>query len=268
MLGASHSQILRAIPVLIAACLFALPAHAKCSGGSGEPNDPYQIATATDLILLGETPADYDKHFLLTADIDLDPNLPGRKVFDQGVIAPDVNTVAYEFQGTSFTGVFDGKGHTISRLTIYGGSFAGLFGQLGSGAQVKNLGVVDVNVVGTGVCVGGLVGSNKIDDCKNCPGRADWCFWNVETSGQSVSAGGPANNVTTEEGAAMPLWTHLARKRCLGRRDVVFAANPLSPVAEWRQLGLETRGRGIILVLETAGGAAGHRQMRNVGLED
>ena len=47
------------------------------SGGSGTPEDPYQIATAEDLIMLGETPDDYDKHFVLTADIDLDPNLPG-----------------------------------------------------------------------------------------------------------------------------------------------------------------------------------------------
>ena len=60
--------------------------------------DPYQIATAADLIALGETPADYDKHFILTADIDLDPNLPGRKVFDKAVIARWL-----------FNGVFDGK---------------------------------------------------------------------------------------------------------------------------------------------------------------
>ena len=44
---------------------------AQYSGGTGEPNAPYQIATAADLILLGETPDDYDKHFILTADINL-----------------------------------------------------------------------------------------------------------------------------------------------------------------------------------------------------
>jgi len=49
----------------------------KYSGGSGTPDDPYQIATAAYLIALGDTPEDYDKHFILTADIDLDPNLPG-----------------------------------------------------------------------------------------------------------------------------------------------------------------------------------------------
>ena len=72
----------------------------------GQPNDPYQIATAADLIALGERPEDYGKHFLLTADIDLDPNLPGRKVFDRAVIAPDTNPndPYIPFQGTAFTG--------------------------------------------------------------------------------------------------------------------------------------------------------------------
>ena len=81
---------MKALSALLLMCLFIASAHAKYSGGTGEPNDPYQIATAADLIALGETPADYDKHFILTADIDLDPNLPGGKVFDKAVIAPDV----------------------------------------------------------------------------------------------------------------------------------------------------------------------------------
>ena len=80
---------------------FASTATAKYSGGSGEPNDPYQIATAADLIALGETPGDYDKHFVLTADIDLDPKLPGRKVFDKAVIAPDMDPVEVGFSGHS-----------------------------------------------------------------------------------------------------------------------------------------------------------------------
>jgi hypothetical protein len=45
--------------------------HAEYSGGSGTAEDPYQIATAADLIALDETPDDYDKHFILTADTDL-----------------------------------------------------------------------------------------------------------------------------------------------------------------------------------------------------
>jgi len=161
MMMSRHTAILRTIPFLTAICLLALPAQAKYSGGSGEPNDPYQIATAADLIALGEIPADYDKHFILTADIDLDPNLPGRKVFDKAVIAPDVDQAKDWYQGTTFAGVFDGNGRMLSHLTIRGKSHLGLFGYLQSGAEVKNLGVVDVNIVSSGDCVGGLAGQNE-----------------------------------------------------------------------------------------------------------
>ena len=164
----------------------------KYAGGTGEPNNPYQIATAEDLMLLGDSPEDYDKHFILTADIDLDPNLPGRKVFDKAVIGTgtfvdidpgifigiDPNTfvgigagafVDYDgFEGTPFTGVLDGNGHTISHLTIMGGSNLGLFGLLEYGATISNLGLEAVNVDGTGDCVGGLVGENSGGIIINC----------------------------------------------------------------------------------------------------
>ena len=132
-------------------CVFVLPADAQYSGGTGEPNDPYQIATAIDLIALGETPKDYDKHFILTADIDLDPNLPGRKVFDRAVIASD---------GLGFSGVLDGNSHTISHLTINGGMNVGMFGWLRDGAEVRGLGMVDIDITGDNH-VGGLVGVNS-----------------------------------------------------------------------------------------------------------
>jgi hypothetical protein len=161
----------------------------KYGGGTGEPNDPYQIATAADLIALGEEPNDYDKHFILTADIDLDPNLPGRKVFDRAVIAPDTNVPSSWFEGTDFTGVFDGNGHTISHLTIRGGRCLGLFGQLsgdwvrpGSAGQVKNLGVVDVSIIGTGDLVGGLAG---YDDS----GTVTQCYSSGVVSGNSYVGG-------------------------------------------------------------------------------
>jgi hypothetical protein len=131
----------------------------KYAGGTGEPNDPYQIATAEDLMLLGESPEDYDKHFILTDDIDLDPNLPGRKVFDKAVIAPDDPNISWSnFVGIPFNGVIDGNGHTICHLTIDGENYLGLFGQLDSGANISNLGLEATDVSGTGDWVGGLVG--------------------------------------------------------------------------------------------------------------
>ncbi|MCX5646608.1 MAG: hypothetical protein NTZ17_18295 [Phycisphaerae bacterium] len=171
-------------------------AQRKYSGGSGTAQDPYQIATAADLILLGETPGDYDKYFILTADIDLDPSLPGRKVFDRAVIGR-VIPLSGEWQ--PFYGVFDGAGRKISHVTIRGREYVGLFGILERGAEVKNLGVVDVNIVasegsagglggwnyghltncystgavsGTGWFVGGLVGYNRAGALTDCYSRA------------------------------------------------------------------------------------------------
>jgi len=172
MMALKHSQILRTASFLIAVCFVALPAQAKYSGGTGEPNDPYEIATATDLIALGETPEDYDKHFRLVADIDLDPNLPGRKVFDRAVIASDTDDATGSFQGAAFTGFFDGNNHTILHLKIQGASYLGLFGRLGvrhSMPGIEDLGVVDVNVTGSGSFVGGLVGycdSGTVTRCR------------------------------------------------------------------------------------------------------
>jgi len=120
----------------------------------------YEIATAADLITLGQRPEDYDKHFILTADIDLDPNLPGRKVFDKAVIAPDTNQGSEQFEGTPFTGIFDGNGHVIRNLHIEGHRHLGLFGKLGIGAIVSNLGVEAVEV-SEGSCISGLAGSNS-----------------------------------------------------------------------------------------------------------
>ena len=139
----------------------------KYSGGTGTVSDPYQIATAADLILLGGSPQDYNKHFILTADIDLDPNLQGGKIFDKSVIASDTYTGS-EFDGINFTGVFDGNGHVISHMTIHGMGYLGLFGKVASGSKIKYLGVVDVNITGevdaniiaSDIFVGGLIGWN------------------------------------------------------------------------------------------------------------
>ncbi len=130
------------------------------SGGTGEPNDPYQIATAEDLIALGNEPNDYNDCFILTADIDLDPNLPGIRVFDRAVIAPDANGGSYGFHGVKFSGVFDGRMHVIRHLHIEGASYLGLFGKVSSKAIVLNIRLEAVDVNGTGSHVGGLVGLN------------------------------------------------------------------------------------------------------------
>ena len=169
MATAINSRILWIITLLITIFSLSLPAYAQYIGGTGEPNDPYQIATAEDLMLLGESPEDYDKHFILTADIDLDPNLPGRKIFDKAVIASEHTYEDPEvFGGTSFSGYFDGNGYTISNLTITGYRYLGLFGRLEIGAVISNLGLEAVDVNGTGSYVGGLVGCNLSSEIAEC----------------------------------------------------------------------------------------------------
>jgi hypothetical protein len=123
--------------------------------GTGAVENPYQIDTAEQLILLGKASILWEKHFVLDGDIDLDPNLPAGQVFAQAVIP-------------AFSGVFDGNGHTISHLTINGGSSLGLFGLLERGAEVSDLGVVDVNITGSGYFVGGLAGYNDWGSLTHC----------------------------------------------------------------------------------------------------
>jgi len=170
----------------------------KYSGGTGEPNDPYQIATVADLIALGEDPNDYDKHFILTADIDLDPNLPSRKVFDRAVIAPDVNDASWEYDGTPFAGVFDGGGHVISHLAIQGGGNLGLFGSLTGEAQVSNVGMVDANITGSGWYVGGVAGRNQGSISNSYSTGAVSGTWSVGgLAGYNAGSGSISNSYST-----------------------------------------------------------------------
>jgi len=122
------------------------------SGGSGTAADPYRIGSVSDWQLLTARPDDWDKSFILTADLDFG----GATITPVGDGSP------------SFNGVMEGAGHTLSNLKIDqpGSSAVGLFGVV-SGGQVKNLGVVKADIWGTiyfgGVFkagVGGLVGVN------------------------------------------------------------------------------------------------------------
>ncbi len=119
------------------------------AGGTGEPNDPYQIATIEDLIAVGSSNELLSKHYVLVNDLDLDPNLPGGRVFDTALIAADSDDKANTHGGNPFSGVFDGQGYTIQNLHISGrdGYDAGLFGML-SGV-VKDLNLQDVRISGS-----------------------------------------------------------------------------------------------------------------------
>jgi beta-lactam-binding protein with PASTA domain len=151
---------------------FVLPCsiQAKYSGGSGEPNTPYQIANVTDLLAMAADTNDYGKYFVLTADINLAPLGP----CTTAIIAADVNNLNNSgFDGTAFTGFFDGNGHTISNLTIdtngAENDYLGLFGQIGSAGEVKNLGLKNVSITSGSLSfnLGGVAGGNdgSISNC-------------------------------------------------------------------------------------------------------
>jgi hypothetical protein len=120
--------------------------------GTGTKDDPFCIYMAEELNIVGLYPCEWDKHFKLMADVDMSG-------FDGKGGRPAFNVIGTGYP-SPFAGIFDGNGPTISHLTINGESWVGLFGLLTSGAEVKNLGLLDVNMTGSGDYVGGLVGEN------------------------------------------------------------------------------------------------------------
>jgi hypothetical protein len=155
----------------------------KYGGGSGTPDDPYQIWTAEQMNAIGANTGDWSKQFKLMADIDLSrfDGKDGRPTFN--LIGPDTNLTTWYYDGIPFIGTFDGNGHTISHLTLAGQSYLGLFCYLDSGAEVRDLGVVDVNIIGVDSYVGGLAGYNLASLVTQC------CSTGVVSAGQ-VHVGG------------------------------------------------------------------------------
>ncbi len=156
-------------------------ARRKYGGGIGETGWPYLIYTAEQMNAIGAHRSDWAKHFKLMANIDLSgfDGQEGRPAFK--LIAPDIDPARPGHQGAHFAGVFDGNGHTISHLTLSGGGHLGLFCYLDFAAEVKGLGVVDVDIAGSGYAVGGLAGENH--------GTISACYSTGAVSGTHVVGG-------------------------------------------------------------------------------
>ncbi len=128
------------------------------SGGQGTPGDPYKIATADQLCSIGSDPNLLDKCFVLINNIDLDPNLPGGRVFSEPVIAGNIRLEVKSSRRSlmppdmSYNGSFDGQGYAISNMYIVASnpfnSFLGLFGRLGPDAHVQRLCVLNAVISG------------------------------------------------------------------------------------------------------------------------
>ena len=124
-------------------CALAISLIAGCgcveaaTGGAGCVGSPYQIRTADQLLSIGSDANLSNVQCVLANDIDLDPNLPGGKVFTQAVVG-------------YFGGSLDGNGHVIRNLVISapGTNDVGLFGSIGINGKVQNLRIEDANVTG------------------------------------------------------------------------------------------------------------------------
>jgi len=119
---------------LILIFAFAANSLAEYSGGTGEPNSPFEIARVADWQELMDTPADWDKYFVLTADLDVNG-------VDLSPVGNDAN---------NFTGILDGDNHIIrnARMSFPDTYHIGLFGYAGGGCRIHNLGIEDANISG------------------------------------------------------------------------------------------------------------------------
>jgi len=158
----SKSTVTLLITLILATFSPNLFASGTYSGGTGQPNTPYLIATAADMNEIGENSDDWDDCFLLTADINLiDYNETNFNLIGNAI---------HPATGNPFTGVFDGNGHTISNFTWKSATidYVGLFGFIDDpNTEIKNLRLIDPNVQGD-LSVGALVGLLQAGEIISC----------------------------------------------------------------------------------------------------
>ena len=148
----------------------------------GSADHPYTIGSTYGLDLLaktvngtdGYTAADFSgRHFLQTAPITYDG---------------EGNYTAIGSNSKPFKGIFNGGGKSISGIRINSSdNYKGLFGEIGTGAEVKNVVLADAHITGA-VCTGGIAGRNDGGTISGCVVEDD------------VTIGYAAGNVTCHGG--------------------------------------------------------------------
>ena len=153
--------------------------------GEGTAESPYLIPDLATLEAFREyvnAGSGAGEYFKLTADIDMSEKY-GADIGGSEVSWTPIGNDANQFKGN-----FDGSGHKISGLYINSTSdYQGLFGYVGEGGTVQDLGV-DGTVSGSG-CVGGVVGIINNGTVTSCfsTGTVQW-----EGSSEGDSLGGVA----------------------------------------------------------------------------
>lgn len=191
-----QKTLFKSVCILVAGWMASVAVAGPYSGGTGEPNTPYIIASEADLLELSSEPTDFSRHFLLTKDLDL--------------IDKDLMPIGWA-GGNEFTGVFDGNDHKIFNLTLNlpDEDYVGLFGHIGKNGIIRNLGLEGINIIGNG-SVGGLAGESFQGIVNNCYSKGvihgdshvgglvgnnsestlSNCYSTAVVNGQSYNAGG------------------------------------------------------------------------------
>ncbi len=139
--------------------------------GNGNSSDPYNISNCVEL---NQTRDNLTAHYQLTTNIDCSDTINWYSGEGFGPIGNKTD---------EFFGDFDGQGYTITDLYINRvlEDNVGLFGYVGDGGNISNIGLIDVNVTGDDY-VGGLVGSSY----ENVVINNSYCTGNVRAVGLSV----------------------------------------------------------------------------------
>ncbi|NTU92098.1 MAG: filamentous hemagglutinin N-terminal domain-containing protein, partial [Chlorobiaceae bacterium] len=135
------------------------------------------------------TAMDLGAAYILADDIDMGAALSGIGTSYPGMWG-SAGFMSIGDYGSPFHGTFDGQGHTISGLTVNrpDTDFVGLFGAVGYGGSVKNLGLVDCSLTGKEF-VGSIVGVLTGGGAYSSPGSVSHCFATGSVKGTS-SVGG------------------------------------------------------------------------------
>ena len=151
--------------LLIAACCLVFPAgmSAQFSGsGSGTKEDPYRIFNADQLNQVRNFLGTSYVYFSLEADIDMTGWIAENNPSQGWLPIGDINS--------SFSGKFNGNGHTISNLWINrpNTNYIGLFGSLEDPAEIQNIKLENAEYIGY-MYIGGIAGylddNSIISDC-------------------------------------------------------------------------------------------------------
>ena len=211
-------------------------AAAKDLGYTIESNGSYTVTSAdglmhvTDLVNGGKT----DINITLTADIDL--------------TGKDWAPIGTSFHN-SYTGTFDGGGHSITRLTVTtNDEHAGLFGCLGKAGTVKNVVMEDVQITSnrSSGFAGGVAGfsDGTIENCSVSGSVSGTVYvggvvgaqWGGSITGCSSSA--TVKGTVDVGGVAGQTNSSATLTACYATGNVIIEINPKKNIAGGSLVGM------------------------------